>query len=101
MWLSWNLSLSNSVDDTLPDDQKSCAKVSNDVIETKNVEGYVSPQISEDVTTSNFCEVTPVYSTPLDVQNFNNWYYEQLAKKSTKHKQKNLKETRGGYKYLC
>ena len=93
---------STSVNVTLPYDKKLCAKVSNDVIETKNVEDYVTPQMSEHIITSNFCEVTPVYSTPLEVQNFNIWYYEQLAnKKSTKPKRKNLKETREDYKYLC
>ena len=45
--------------------------------------------------------VFSVYSTPEDVNNFNNWYYARVAKKSTKPKHKNLKETRDVYKYLC
>ena len=66
-------------------------KVSNDVTEIEHVEGYVAPQ---------FSSVTPVYSTPEDVHNFNIWYYEQVAKKSTNPKRKNLKETEDVYKYL-
>ena len=76
---------------TAVNDELGDKKVSNDVTETEHVEVYVTPHISSD---------TPVYSTPEDVHNFNNWYYAQVSKKSTKPKRKNLKETQDVYKYL-
>ena len=61
------------------------------ISEIEHVEVYVAPQ---------FSSVTPVYSTPEDVHNFNIWYYEKVGKKSTNPKRKNLKETEDVYKYL-
>ena len=63
----------------------------DDATETKNFEALVTPQTCEDL-------ITPVYSTPEDVHNFNAWYYEQLEKKSTKPKFQNLKETDDSYR---
>ena len=37
--------------------------------------------------------VAPVYSTPNELQDFNDWYYEKFHDKSTKEKLPKLKES--------
>ena len=52
--------------------------------------------VSENVTaysTRTSSDVTPVYSTPEEIQNFNNWYYERANKLSTKPYLQNLSST--------
>lgn len=55
---------------------------------------------NEAVTTSSTNDAVPVFSTPQEVTDFNNWYEEQLASKSTKPKVQNPNETQDGHKYL-
>ena len=59
----------------------------NDASETRLVENNFTHKTFEVVTAT-------VFSTAEDIQQFNNWYYKELTKKSNRRSLHNLNETR-------